>query len=151
MSRVLVFLPASLLLAAGPALASPSTYGMRDVLIYANGFNKMLLLVIVLLGFASVVVTVLKLARPQRLDGGSALVSAARWAAPMLGFIGAAHLLLNLMTATAQIGEAIPLAVAAPSLAEALLLVVWGLIAGVLAVGCHWAVSARIERALLAS
>ncbi|MGH7020699.1 MAG: MotA/TolQ/ExbB proton channel family protein [Brevundimonas sp.] len=151
MSRVLVFLPLSLLLTAGPALASQATYGLQEVLFDANAFNKMLLICIALLGVASVVVTALKLVRPERLDGGSALVSAARWAAPMLGFIGAAHLLLNLMTATAQIGEAIPLAVAAPSLAEALLLVIWGLVAGVVAVVCHWIVSARIERALLAS
>lgn len=149
MSRVLVFSSLSLLLTAGPALASQTPYVMQDVLFAANGFNKMMLVFIALLGSASVGVTVLKLARPQRLDGGSALVSAARWAAPMLGFIGAAHLLLNLMTATTQMGAAIPLAIAAPLLAEALLMVIWGLVAGVVAVGCHWAVSARIERALL--
>ncbi|MNT87574.1 hypothetical protein D3C72_2280030 [compost metagenome] len=50
--------------------------------------------------------------------------------------------------AVAQVGQT-SLAVWSPAIAEASLLIVLGLLSGVVAVVAHWAVEARIDRAVL--
>jgi biopolymer transport protein ExbB/TolQ len=49
----------------------------------------------------------------------------------------------------ASFGHALPLAVYAPGLAEASLVLALGLLTGVVAVICNWVVESRIDRAVL--
>ena len=97
---------------------------------------------------AAVAVTVKKVASGPHLSGGSAYLSALRLGAPLLGLLGAAFNGLMMFVALARFGDQ-PINVLAPGLAEAMFLVVMGLIVGVVAVICHWIVEARVDRAVL--
>ena len=63
----------------------------------------------------------------------------------------AAFVLLNGFIGIANVGVSVPMAVLAPGFAEAALLVVLGLVAGVVGVICHWIIEARIDRTVLQS
>lgn len=109
---------------------------------------KAIILILVVAAITAVVVTVKKVASGRHLTGGSAYLSALRLGAPLLGLLGAAFNGLMMFGALAKFG-AQPINVLAPGLAEATFLVVMGLIVGVIAVICHWAVEARVDRAVL--
>ncbi len=109
---------------------------------------KAIILILVVAAITAVVVTVKKVASGRHLTGGSAYLSALRLDAPLLGLLGAAFNGLMMFGALAKFG-AQPINVLAPGLAEATFLVVMGLIVGVVAVICHWAVEARVDRAVL--
>jgi biopolymer transport protein ExbB/TolQ len=109
---------------------------------------KAIILILVVAAITAVVVTVKKVASGRHLTGGSAYLSALRLGAPLLGLLGAAFNGLMMFGALAKFG-AQPINVLAPGLAEATFLVVMGLIVGVVAVICHWAVEARVDRAVL--
>ena len=97
---------------------------------------------------AAVVVTIRKVASGDHLTGGSAYLSALRLGAPLLGLLGAAFNGLMMFIALARFGDQ-PINVLAPGLAEAMFLVVMGLIVGVVGVICHWIIEARIDRTVL--
>ncbi len=109
-----------------------------------------IVLALIVAAIAAVVVTVKKVASGRHLTGGSAYLSALRLGAPLLGLLGAAFNGLMMFGALAKFGPQ-PINVLAPGLAEATFLVVMGLIVGVVAVICHWAVEARVDRAVLGS
>ncbi|CAN5332616.1 hypothetical protein BH09PSE1_BH09PSE1_07810 [soil metagenome] len=109
---------------------------------------KFVMIILIVALIASIVVTVRKLTSGHHLTGGSAFLSALRLGAPLLGLLGAAFNGLMMFVGLANSGPQ-PIDVLAPGLAEAAFLLVLGLIVGVVAVICHWAVEARIDRMVL--
>ena len=109
---------------------------------------KLIVLALVVALIAAVVVTVRKVLSGPHLNGGSTFLSALRIGAPLLGLLGAAYNLLMIFIGVSNTGPQ-PLNVLAPGLAEAAFLLVLGLIVGVVAVICHWAVEARVDRMVL--
>ncbi|MEY4555489.1 MAG: hypothetical protein RL093_608 [Pseudomonadota bacterium] len=135
----------SLALAASPGITLGNVFGD------AAPSVKLVMLALVLSALAAVIVTVLKLASGRRLSGGSAYVSALRLGGPLLGLMGAMFVLLMGFIGIANAGEPVPVAVLAPGFAEAALLFLLGLMAGVVGVVCHWIIEARIDRTVLGS
>ena len=133
----------------GAAIAAPSGITLGDVFGDAAPSVKLVMLLLVVGALAAMIVTVLKLASGRRLSGGSAFVSALRLGGPLLGLVGAMYVLLMGFIGMANVGEPIPMAVLAPGYAEAALLFLLGLLAGVVGVICHWIIEARIDRTIL--
>ena len=135
-----------------PAVAWAQSRPMNPGMIVGDAAPAMKLVMLILIAalIAAVVVTVRKLLSGRHLTGGSAFISALRLGAPLLGLLGAAFNGLMMFVALAKFGDQ-PINVLAPGLAEATFLVVMGLIVGVVAVICHWAVEARVDRAVLGS
>ena len=130
---------------AAPRLTLGVVFGDADEL------NKMLMVLVMAAALAAVLVTGLKLASGKRLNGGSAFVSALRLGAPLMGLVGAAYVLLMMFIGIANFGGPVPLPVLAPGFAEAAMLFLLGVIAGVVGVVCHWIIESRIDRAVLQS
>ena len=130
---------------AAPRLTLGVVFGDADEL------NKMLMVLLMAAALAAVLVTGLKLASGKRLNGGSAFVSALRLGAPLMGLVGAAYVLLMMFIGIANFGGPVPLPVLAPGFAEAAMLFLLGVIAGVVGVVCHWTIESRIDRAVLQS
>lgn len=109
---------------------------------------QVIVVALIAAALAAVVVTVKKVASGRHLTGGSTYLSALRLGAPLLGLLGAAFNGLMMFIGLARFGDQ-PINVLAPGLAEAMFLVVMGLIVGVVGVICHWIVEARVDRAVL--
>lgn len=135
----------------GAALAASPGITLGNVFGDAAPSVKLVMLALVVGAFAAGIVTVLKLASGRRLSGGSAYVSALRLGGPLLGLMGAMYVLLMGFIGIANAGESVPVAVLAPGFAEAALLFLLGLMAGVVGVFCHWIIEARIDRTVLGS
>ena len=118
------------------------------IFFYAAVPMQVIIVALIVAAIAAVVVTIRKLASGPHLSGGSTYLSALRLGAPLLGLLGAAFNGLMMFVALAKFGPQ-PINVMAPGLAEAAFLVLMGLIVGVIAVVCHWAVEARVDRAVL--
>lgn len=131
--------------AAGPRLTLSAVFADADETM------KGLMLLLIAAALAAIVVTALKLASGRRLAGGSAFVSALRLGGPLLGLLGAIFVLLMGFIGIANAGGPVPMAVLAPGFAEAAMLFLLGLLAGVVGVVCHWIIEARIDRAVLQS
>ncbi|HEX8661468.1 MAG TPA: MotA/TolQ/ExbB proton channel family protein [Brevundimonas sp.] len=138
---------------AVPGVASAAVRGITPANVFGDAAPsvKLIMLLLVVGALAAVIVTVLKLAKGRRLSGGSAYVSALRLGGPLLGLMGAMFVLLMGFIAMANVGEPVPMAVLAPGYAEAALLFLLGLLAGVIGVICHWIIEARIDRTVLGS
>lgn len=108
---------------------------------------KLILLILAGSSLAAVVIAVRKLAGGRHLTGGSAFLSALRLGGPLLGCLGAAYGALVTFIALSHVQASFQQV--APALAEGAFLVVSGLLSGVVAVICHWAVEARIDRTVL--
>ncbi len=107
---------------------------------------------LILATIAAVLVTVRKLASGPHLTGGSAFLKALRLGGPLIGLLGSVYNVLMINLAIANIGEPVPpYHVIAPGVAEATMIFCIGVIAGVVAVICNWAVEARIDRTVLKS
>lgn len=141
----------SALAAPGVAFAAGRGITLGDVFGDAAPSVKLVMLLLVVGALAGVIVTVLKLASGRGLSGGSAYVSALRLGGPLLGLVGSMYVLLMGFIGMANVGEPIPMAVLAPGYAEAALLFLLGLLAGVVGVICHWIIEARIDRTVLGS
>lgn len=128
---------------AGPRLSPTSVFSDATLLM------QVLMVVLIIAIVSAVVVTVAKLARGSRLAGGSAFVLALRQGGPLLGLLGAVYTLLMMFIGVANAGMEVPMAVLAPGYAEAALLFLLGLLAGVVGVVCHWVIEARIDRTVL--
>ena len=141
-----------LMLASVPiaAVAAPRIT-LTTVFFEADETMQFLMIALVAASLASIMVTGLKLASGKRLNGGSAFVSALRLGGPLIGLVGAAFNLLMGFIGMANVGEPVPMAVLAPGFAEAALLFLLGLMAGVIGVICHWIIEARIDRTVLQS
>ncbi|KQY84669.1 MotA/TolQ/ExbB proton channel family protein [Brevundimonas sp. Root1423] len=131
--------------AAGPDITLGNVFGD------ASPEVKLVMLLLVVGALAAVILTVLKLASGRRLSGGSAYVSALRLGGPLLGLMGAMFVLLMGFIGIANAGGPVPVTVLAPGFAEAALLFLLGLLAGVVGVICHWVIEARIDRTVLGS
>lgn len=142
---------AGLMLASIPiaAVAAPRLT-IATVFFDADETMQFLMVALVAASLASIIVTGLKLASGKRLNGGSAFVSALRLGGPLMGLVGAAFVVLMGFIGIANFGP-VPMPVLAPGFAEAALLFLLGLIAGVVGVVCHWIIEARIDRTVLQS
>ena len=142
---------AGLMLASMPiaAVAAPRLT-IATVFFDADETMQGLMVALVAASLAAIVVTGLKLASGKRLNGGSAFVSALRLGGPLMGLVGAAFVVLMGFIGIANFGP-VPMPVLAPGFAEAALLFLLGLIAGVVGVVCHWIIEARIDRTVLQS
>ena len=150
--RVLHSLGAGLMLASIPGLASAAPrLTLSDVFGDADEVMKALMILLLAAAVIAIVVTGMKMAGGKRLPGGSAFVSALRLGGPLLGLLGAVFVLLNGFVGIANAGGPVPMPVLAPGFAEAALLFLLGLVAGVVGVICHWIIEARIDRAVLKS
>ena len=109
---------------------------------------KLMILALAASLIAAIVVTIRKTVA-RDVGGGSAYLSALRLGGPLLGLLGATLNALWSFIGIASIGKSLPLAVFAPGLAEAALVLSLGLLVGVVAVICNWVVEARIDRAVL--
>ncbi|WP_439476146.1 MotA/TolQ/ExbB proton channel family protein [Brevundimonas sp.] len=145
-------LVAGLMLASIPiaAVAAPRIT-IASVFTDADETMKFLMIALIAASLAAVIVTGLKLASGRRLNGGSAFISALRLGGPLIGLVGAAFILLMGLISIANFGGPVPMPVLAPGFAEAALLFLLGLIAGVVGVVCHWIIESRIDRAVLQS
>jgi hypothetical protein len=110
---------------------------------------KVLMLALIVASVAAVVVAVRKAMSGPHLTGGSAFVSALRLGGPLIGLFGTAYNGLNMALGVANVNPP-SLRVMAPGIAEVMTLLALGLVAGVVAVICHWVIEARIDRAVLA-
>jgi hypothetical protein len=150
--RVLQSLGVGLALASIPATASAMPrLTLASVFFDADETMKALMILLVAGALIAVVLTGLKVAGGRRLAGGSAFVSSLRLGGPLLGLLGAVFVLLNGFLGIANAGGPVPMPVLAPGFAEAALLFLLGLLAGVVGVFCHWIIEARIDRAVLKS
>ncbi len=142
---------AGLVLASIPiaAVAAPRLT-IATVFLDADETMQFLMIALVAASLAAILVTGLKLASGKRLNGGSAFVSALRLGGPLIGLVGAAFVVLMGFIGIANFGP-VPMPVLAPGFAEAALLFLLGLIAGVVGVICHWIIEARIDRTVLQS
>ena len=139
------------LLAPGAALAQERRLTPTGVFFDADPVMKLVMAALVISAVAAAVVGVRKLMSGPRLTGGSAYLSALRLGAPLLGLLGAAYVALFTFIGVSNSPTPVPFGVLAPGLAEAVLVLVLGLFAGAVAVALHWAVEARIDRAVLTS
>jgi hypothetical protein len=147
-------LAAALIAALGApaaALAQSERLTPAGVFLDADPVMKLVMVALVASAMAAVVVGTRKLMSGPRLTGGSAYLSALRLGAPLLGLLGAAYVALFTFIGVSNSPTPVPFGVLAPGLAEAVLVLVLGLFAGAVAVAFHWAVEARIDRAVLTS
>ena len=133
-----------------PAVAFAQQGGVTPVSIFgdATPSMKVVMVILVVTMIVAVVVTVRKLMSGPSLTGGSAFLSALRLGAPLLGLLGAAYNGLNMLIGLANAGPQ-PIEVLAHGLAESAFLLLLGLMLGVVAVICHWAVESRVDRMVL--
>lgn len=141
-----------LMLASIPiaAVAEPRLT-LVSVFFDADETMKFLMAALMAASLGAIIVTGLKLASGRHLNGGSAFVSALRLGGPLIGLVGAASVVLMGFIGIANSGGPVPMPVMAPGFAEAALLFLLGLIAGVVGVVCHWIIESRIDRAVLQS
>jgi hypothetical protein len=140
----------SVLAASAPAiaLARPAVLTPGAIFAEAAPSMKIVMVALILTLIGAIVVTVRKLGSGPHLSGGSTYLSALRLGAPLLGLLGAAFNLLMMFIGLANFGPQ-PINVLAPGLAEGAFLLVLGLTVGVIAVICHGAVEARVDRMVL--
>jgi len=98
---------------------------------------------------AAIVIGAMKVASGSRLAGGSAFLSGLRLGGPLAGLVGAAYGGLLMALALANAATPVPAPMLARGVAEAMMLVLFGLVSGAVAVIANWAVEARIDRAVL--
>jgi hypothetical protein len=100
---------------------------------------------VLILGLAAAILGALALGAMglagRRLGGG--FLRGLRFAGPVAGLLGAGWSGLNMAVGLANLGHPVPINVLAPGLAEAMMLVVLGLLAGLAAVLAQGAMSAR--------
>jgi len=104
---------------------------------------------LVLSTMAAVAICLAKLASGPRLAGGSAFLSGLRLGGPLAGLVGAAYGGLLIAMSLANATGPAPMPLIARGVAEAMMLILLGLIAGAVAVIANWAVEARIDRVVL--
>jgi biopolymer transport protein ExbB/TolQ len=132
--------------AATPVLAAGMTPGA--IFKNANIPVKLMMIALVIAMIAAVVVTVRKVASGH-ISGGSTYLASLRLGGPLIGLLGASLNGLWTLIGIASVGPSVPLEAFAPGLAEAMLALSLGLLSGVVAVICHWAVESRVDRMVL--
>ncbi|MET4684952.1 MotA/TolQ/ExbB proton channel family protein [Brevundimonas faecalis] len=117
-----------LLLAAEPAAAAMPEYGVGSIFLEAYAFTKMMFFLLALMGAACLAVSVRACLKQKHSKENLPIFLFVQWAAPVIGLLATAYLVLNLMIAMTTSGTTTPMAVMAPSLAEALLAIICGLL-----------------------
>jgi hypothetical protein len=140
LASLLVCLPAA-------AFAEPLTIG--GVFADASGIQKAIMATLLLATLAAVAVTAMKLASGRALSGGSAFVAGLRFGGPIIGAFGAAYSGIAMSIGLANVAFQPPLKALAPGLAETILMLGLGCLAGTVAVIAHWVIEARIDRQVL--
>lgn len=142
---------ALVLLQAGPTIVGPPAERLTVLDLFADAalIPKAIMIALIGLSVAAIVIAVRKVASGPRLAGGSAFVSSLRLGAPLLGLLGGAYGFMNAFTAIASVDFPVTMKIAAPGIAECVFVMFLGLLAGVIAVVCHWAIEARIDRTVL--
>ncbi len=140
---------AILLALAAPAQAQAQAVNFNTNLVFLNAAPAMKAVMIILIVaiLVAIAICVRKLMAGPNLSGGSSFLSALRLGGPLLGLLGGAYNGLMITVGLAHGPQ--PFHVVAPGLAEIALLILLGLLCGVVAVICHWAVEARIDRTVL--
>jgi hypothetical protein len=110
---------------------------------------KVVVVVLLALAVAAVAVCTIKVLSGPRLSGGSTFLSSLRLGAPLLGLLGGVWGFMNTFLGIANFGPISNIAVVAPGVAESIFIIFVGLLVGVVAVICHWAVEAKIDRTVL--
>lgn len=148
MRALRLLVPAAVASLATPAFAQPR---LSPSVVFAESAvsMKLIMVLLVVASIAAIVVAVRKILSGPGLTGGSTFLQALRLGGPLIGLLGAAYNALLINIGIANMGGQIPYEVLAPGVAEAAFLIVLGLIAGVVAVICNWAVEARIDRTVL--
>jgi hypothetical protein len=142
--------PVGLLLAlALPAAATAEPLTPAAIIQNAAPLVKLDMLGLALAAVAAVAICAMKLASGPRLTGGSAFLSGLRLGGPLAGLLGAAYGGVNMALGVANLPVTPPMRVLAPGFAEAMTMILLGLIVGFIAVMTNWAVEARIDRAVL--
>jgi len=136
-------------LIATPALAQQQAISFGTVFGDAAPTMKLLMVLLIAGMLASLVIAARKIMAGPALVGGSAYLSALRLGGPLIGLLGAAFNGVMILIGLANVGQPVPFAIIAPGLAEGATIAMLGLLAGVVAVICNWAVEARIDRAVL--
>jgi hypothetical protein len=136
---------------AAPTLAHAGPLTPREIFLDAAPFAQMLMIALIGATLAAVVVCLRKLTSGPQLSGGSAFLSGLRLGGPLIGLLGGAYNALGMAIGIANVSYPVTLKVMAPGIAEAVSLIGLGMLAGAVAVIGHWAVEARIDRAVLKS
>lgn len=143
--------PMTFLALVAPAVAVAEPLRPRDIFLNAAPFAQLLMIVLIGSTIAAIIVCVRKLMSGPRLSGGSAFLSGLRLGGPLIGLLGGAYNGLSMAIGIANVSHPVTLKVMAPGIAEAVSLIGLGMLAGAVAVIGHWAVEARIDRAVLKS
>lgn len=128
----------------------PPQFTMGTIFSDAAIFPQAIIVILVASMIAAIVIAVRKLLPGAKLSGGSAFVSGLRAGGPLLGLLGATYGFLN-MSIGLTVMQPDNLMVVMPGVAECMFLIVFGLLAGVVAVIAHWAIESRIDRQVLKS
>jgi hypothetical protein len=138
---------------AGAAMAqAPTPQRLSPGVIFTDAaiFPQIIVAALLAATVAAVVICVRKLMPGKKLAGGSAFISGLRAGGPLLGLLGATYGLLNSAIGIANV-QPKNLLVVMPGIAEMLMIVLVGLLAGVVAVIAHWAIESRIDRQVLSA
>jgi hypothetical protein len=138
-------------LLAFPALAQAAPLTPALIFVDAAPLPKLIIIGLLAATAAAVVICVRKLRAGRKLSGGSAFLSGLRVGGPLAGLLGAANGCLNMSIGVANMPVSPPMNLLAHGIAEAVLLVGLGLLAGSVAVIANWAVEAQIDRTVLAA
>jgi len=142
----------ALTILVAPATAQASAnLTVSNVFWDASPAMKAVMVVLVLASIVAIGLTAAKLRSGPALTGGSAFVSALRLGGPLIGLLGASWNALMSFLTIANIGVQPPFPVLAPGFAKSTMMFWLGLLSGVVAVVCHWAIEARIDRTVLKS
>lgn len=117
-----------LLLAAEPAAAAMPEYGVGSIFLGAYASTKVMFFLLALMGAACLAVSVRACLKSKHSEENLPIFLFVQWAAAVLGLLGAAYLVLNLMIAVISSETTTSMAVMAPSLAEALVVIICGLL-----------------------
>lgn len=137
----------ALIAAALPGAAWAGPLNPTIVFMDAAPSMKLVMAALILASVAAIAIAVRKLMAGPNLSGGSTFLSALRLGGPLIGLLGGAYNGLAMFMGLSRGPQ--PFHVVAPGLAEAMLIILLGLVCGVVAVIGHWAVEARIDRAVL--
>jgi biopolymer transport protein ExbB/TolQ len=140
---------AGFLLIPPAALASERMLTPVNVFFDAAPFPKLVMLALLAAIVAATVIAVRKMLSGPSLAGGSAFISGLRLGGPLAGALGASYTMLCGFLGVANVAFPVTLKIMAPGLAEAVLLLGLGLLAGAVAVIAHWVIEARIDREVL--
>ena len=134
-----------------PAVAQAEPLWLPGVFRDASWISKSMMFAMVAATIWAIVVCWRKVSAGPDLVSGSAYLAGLRFGGPLVGCLGAAYVLFGMSLGLANVEVAPTLKQLAPGYAEAALLLMLGLKAGVVAAVANAIVEGRIDRAVLRS